>query len=167
MPVKFQDFSMNVQAELNDVTIGWLYEASNEIKAQAQRDCKMTPEDHGQLKGSYGTSVNEGEGKADIGSPLESAYWEEWGTGEHAAHGDGRKGWWVYVKGSSKGDGGESYATEEEAKAVAESMRKRGLDAYHTNGREPNYTLEHAFDRKKNPVINRLKQMLKEGMDGK
>ena len=167
MPVKFHDFSIDVQVELDEVTTKWLYEASSEIKSQAQRNCNSKSDFYTRLKGSYATKVDEGKGTADIGSPLQEAFWEEWGTGEYAAHGDGRKGWWVYVKDGPTGNGGKSYATEDEAKAVAARMRKSGLDAYHTNGREPNYTLEHAFDRTKNPVINLLKQMLNEGMDGK
>lgn len=165
MAVKFDDFSFKVKAALDDTTIAWLHEASNEIKSQAQRDCKMDDDAGKQLKGSYANVVHEGQGQAQIGSPLEQAYWEEWGTGSHAAHGDGRKGWWVYVKGGSKGNGGKTYSSQQEAQDVADSMKASGLDAYATNGREPNYTLERAFGKVKPKAIQNLENLLKEKMN--
>ena len=171
MPVKFQDFSIDVQVALDDVAIKWLYEASGELRSQTQRSVstgEWTSGERTQLRDSYANVVDEGKGEAYVGSPLESAYWEEWGTGEHAAHGDGRKGWWVYIKDGASRGGGKSYKTKEEAEEAAEFLRKvKKLDAVVTNGRKPNYTLEHAFDRTKNTVINLLKQRLKERMDGK
>ncbi|MBO7252706.1 MAG: hypothetical protein J6V25_08775, partial [Oscillospiraceae bacterium] len=68
MPVHFEDYSYNVEAKLNEKTIAWLYEVANEITSQAQRNCQMTSEDHGQLKGSYANKVDEGKGEAKIGS---------------------------------------------------------------------------------------------------
>lgn len=165
MAVKFEDFSIKVKAALDETSIAWLYEASNEIKSQTQRDVKMEDDAGKQLKGSYSTSVNEGKGEAQIGTPLEQGYWEEWGTGSHAAHGDGRKGWWVYVKGSSKGNGGKTYSTQQEAQAIANNMRADGLEAYATNGREPNYTLERAFGKVKPKAKARLESLLKERMN--
>ena len=163
MPVKFQDFSIEVEAVLDETTIAWLNETARSIASEASDKCTMNRSTDGiALDQSYDSKVDDDKGEAQIGSPLEAAFWEEWGTGEYAAHGDGRKGWWVYVKDGPTGDGGKTYATEDEAKAVATRMRREGLEAYHTNGRKPNYTLEHAFDRVKNPAINRLKQLLRE-----
>lgn len=163
MPVKFQDYSIKVKAELNNVTRAWLHEQSSEIKSQAQRNCKM--DDKGQLKATYANKVDEGEGKATIGSPLESAYWEEWGTGEYAAHGDGRKGWWVYIEGQKSQGGGQTYATQEEAERMAAYIRARyHKKAIATNGRKPNYTLENAFKTIEPHAIERLKALLGERM---
>ena len=160
MPVKFEDFSFNVKAELDDTTLEWLRTWSNEIASQAQRNCRMTDDVGKQLKGSYAAKVDEGKGQAKIGSPLEAAYWEEWGTGEHAAHGDGRKGWWVFVKGQASQGGGKVY-TQQEAESIAKSMQAQGIDAYATNGRDPNYTLERSFDKVKNKAIADLNEQLK------
>lgn len=165
--VKFDDYRVEVKAALNEATIAWLYEVSEEVKSQAQRGCQMAKEGEEigiQLKGSYEADVNEEAGEAKIGTPLEAGYWEEYGTGEHAAHGDGRKGWWVYVKGYN-GNGGRTYRSEAQAAAVANSLRRRGLDAYHTNGRMPNYTLEKAFKVTLPKAMNALAEKLK-GMMG-
>ena len=166
MPVKFNDYSMNVKAELNDITRQWLHEASFEVQAHAQRNCKMDDEEGRRLRQSYKNVVDEDKGEAIVGSPRESVYWEEFGTGSHAAHGDGRKGWWVYIKnGETRSKTGATYSTREEAEEAAEFLRKvKNLDAYATNGRDPNYTLEKAFKQNKAKLESRLEYMLKEGI---
>lgn len=163
--VEFQDFSVNVKAELNDISLAWLMETANEVTAQAQRTCQMEDDAGKRLKGSYANNVDEGNGTATVGTPLEEGYWEEWGTGEYAAHGDGRKGWWVYIRGQASQGGGKSYSTKDEAEEAAAFLRAaKGLDAVVTNGRRPNYTLENAFNTTKNPAIAQLERRLKEGM---
>lgn len=164
--VEFKDFSMEVEAELDETAIAFLHEAAAEITSQAQRTCKMEDDAGKQLKGSYASSVDEGKGMATVGTPLEAGYWEEWGTGEFAAHGDGRKGWWVYIRGQASQGGGKSYATREEAEEAAAFLRAaKGLDAVVTNGRPPNYTLERAFESKAEWAKDRLADMLKERME--
>lgn len=163
--VEFQDFSVNVKAALNDISRAWLMETANEVTAQAQRTCQMEDDAGKRLKGSYTNTVDEGKGTATVGTPLEEGYWEEWGTGEYAAHGDGRKGWWIYIPGQPSMGGGQSYSTREEAEQMAAFIKaEHGKTAIVTNGRRPNYTLENAFNTTKNPAIAQLERRLKEGM---
>jgi len=168
--VEFKDFSIEVAAEIDETTIAWLYEASEEIKSQAQRTCQMGDDAGKQLKGSYAAEVDEDKGLASVGTPLEAGYWEEYGTGEYADTAKnggkpGRQGWWVYVKGQGPSETvSAEYRDKEEAEAVAASMQADGLDAYATNGREPHYTLERSFDTKKEWSKDRLADMLKERM---
>lgn len=166
MPVKLNDYSFEVKAELNSITKQWLHEASFEVQAHAQRNCKMDGQEGTKLRGSYKNVVDEGKGEALVGSPLESVYWEEFGTGSHAAHGDGRKGWWVYIKnGESRSKTGQTYASKAEAEEAAEFLRKvKHLDAYATNGRDPSYTLENAFKSTMPKAKQMLAEMLGEGM---
>ena len=164
--VEFKDFSIEVTEALDETTIAWLLEAANEITSQAQRTCQMEDDVGKRLKGSYKNAVDGRSGIAQIGTPLEEGYWEEWGTGEYAAHGDGRKGWWVYIRGQASQGGGKSYSTKEEADEAAAFLRRvKGLDAVVTNGRPPNYTLERAFEAKKGWAEDRLADMLKERME--
>ena len=161
--IKFEDYRTEVKAALNDTTIAWLYEAANEVTSHAQRNCQMAKEGDElgiQLKGSYANNIDESKGEATIGTPLEAGYWEEYGTGEYAAHGDGRKGWWVYVLGY-QGNGGNTYQTKEEAQGAAAFLRSQGLDAYYTNGRKPNYTLEKAFTATMPKALAALAEKLK------
>lgn len=167
MSVELKDFSINVKAALNDITQRWLIEAGNEVASQANRNCKLDVEQGGQkLKGSYRPEVDAGKGEAIVGSPLEAVYWEEFGTGSHAAHGDGRKGWWVYVKkGGSRKKASQTYSTQAEAEEAADWLRKvMHLDAYATNGRDPSYTLENAFRQTAPVLIRGLEEKLKQGM---
>jgi hypothetical protein len=164
MAVHFEDFSFDVKAKINESTIAWLYETAHEIESQAKRICQFDDESGGkQLKGSYDSQVDEGKGEAKIGSPLESAFWEEWGTGEYAAHGDGRKGWWIYIPGQASMGGGQTYATKEEAeKMAAFILAAYDKEAIVTNGRQPNYTLEKAFKKTEPKAKARLESILKE-----
>lgn len=132
MSVKFEDNSMKVKAVLNDATIGWLYEAAGELEAQTKRNTKVGS---GQLKNSWTNVVDESQGEAQIGSPLENAIWEEFGTGIYAVHGDGRKTPWTY-----KDDAGKWHRTV---------------------GKHPHRALQSAFNTLKSKLIARLEQILK------
>lgn len=133
--VEFEDFSLQVMEALDDAALRFLEEAASEIKSQARRNSRV---DTGQLKGSWAHLVYENKMEATIGSPLENAIWEEFGTGEYAANGDGRKGGWFYE--DEKGDG------------------------HFTHGKKPNHTLQRAFDGKKGKIINRAKKIFKEAL---
>ena len=91
--VDFIDNSMEVKAAMKEAAIAYLHEASGELVSQVARN---TAVDTGQLKGSWNYEVDNSGLKATVGSPLENAIWEEFGTGEYALHGDGRKGGWTY-----------------------------------------------------------------------
>ena len=155
MAVVFQDFSIEVKADLNDITIAWLNTWANEIASMAKRTCSMDGDAGVQLRGSYRADVNAGAGKAEIGTSLESGYWEEFGTGEYAVNGDGRKGWWIYKDGYQGGGG--KQLTEMEAKAAA----AREPSVHATNGRHPMATLEKAFTANRYKAIADLENKLR------
>lgn len=133
MSVKFEDFSIQVKDTLDDKALAFLEEAAAEIESAARRNSRV---DNGQLKGSWAHLTDDSAYEATIGSPLENAIWEEFGTGEHALHGDGRKGGWSY-----KDDAG---------------------DWHHTKGKTPNRTLHKAFERAKAAIIRRAQEIFKE-----
>lgn len=93
--VKFEDNSIEVNAALNDAVMAFLHEAAGEVTAATQRNSRK---DTGQTMGSYEYIVEKTADGAEarIGSGLENAIWEEFGTGEHALNNDGRKGGWRY-----------------------------------------------------------------------
>lgn len=155
MSVEFKDFSFQVKAELNQITKAWLHETANEIAAQAKDNTQLDGEAGIELRKSYKADVNDGAGEAKVGTPLEAGYWEEYGTGEYAVHGDGRKGWWVYKEGY-KGNGGKQL-TEASAKAIAAGDPK----VHATKGRKPAATLEKAFTKTKSKAKAELEQRLK------
>lgn len=134
--VEFIDNSDKVINAIEDKVLQWLEEASGEVEAQAKRNSRVSS---GKLKSSWSHKVDEENYEATIGSPLENAIWEEYGTGEYAVGGDGRKTPWKYQ--DAKGN-------------------------WHTTtGKKPNRTLENAINTKKKVVENRLNQLMKE-VDG-
>ena len=147
MGVEFQDFSVKVTEAMEAALIAGLYEAAAELETKTKRNSRQG-HTYGDIQatGLWKYKVNEGSMEAQVGSQHEAAYWEEFGTGEHAKHGDGRKGWWVYVEGEDSGTGSKSYATKEEAEKAALFLRRvKKLNAYATNGIDPNEPLRRAF----------------------
>lgn len=100
MSVKFHDFSIQVKGAMCEAAVAALEEAAGEIEAQAKRNTRV---DTCKTKNSFQHKVVDDELTAYIGSNYENAIWEEFGTGEYALEGNGRKGGWFYV--DEKGQG--------------------------------------------------------------
>lgn len=145
MAAKFTDNSGVIKAIIEEVGSAWLYEEGNEIASHARDNVAMDGETGNELRKSYRADVRQKE--ARVGTPLESGWWEEWGTGEHSVRNPHRTGWWVYIEGGSGYDKETNhYATRQEAEKAAAFLRRvKKLKAVVTNGRPPNYTLEKAF----------------------
>lgn len=150
-----------IQGEVKKAALQWLEETSGELESQAKRNTRV---DSGDTKNSWTHKVDEGAMEAVAGSPNINAVYEEYGTGEYAANGDGRKGYWVYVKGSGGGNGpttkGKTYSLEEAKRAMA-ILRSKGLDAYYTKGKTPNPALHDAWDKVTPKAKKALTQKLK------
>ena len=93
MSAEFTDNSVQVKNAIEAAAVKWLHEAGGEIQAQAMRNTRV---DTGKTKQSWEYSVDTGTLKAVVGSNAENAIWEEFGTGQYALHGDGRKTPWSY-----------------------------------------------------------------------
>lgn len=132
MSVEFEDNSMKVKGMLDEAVMGFLYEAAGELEAQVKRNTRV---DTGKTKGSWQYRVDESKQEAVIGSMMENAIWEEFGTGEYAVNGDGRKGGWAYIDSEGKG--------------------------HFTYGKKPTRTLQKAFTSKKDILVRRAENILK------
>lgn len=161
--VEFTDNSMTVKAELNDAMIAFLHEAAGELEAQVKRNQRVGST--GQTKNQWTHVVDEAKGVATVGNPLENAIWEEFGTGQYALNGDGRKGWWVYV---DDGEHPKSYTpkgqkiyTYQEALEIYSFLKKQGLDARITRGKMPHRAFHRAFTSLKPALIKRAGEVLK------
>lgn len=135
MPVEFTDNSIKVKDRLDSAMVSFLYEACGELEAQTKRNSKVKT---GKTKGSYENAVDEAKLEGYVGSNYENAIWEEFGTGEYALNGDGRKGGWFYV--DEKGQG------------------------HFTRGKEARRPLFKAFASLKGKITSRAEQILKERM---
>lgn len=158
MPTKivFENNFGKVKAALSNEVIAAFHEIGNEIKSQVQRNTRV---DSGETKRSfnYAVDTDADEIMLSVGSDYENAIWEEYGTGEYAVNGDGRKGGW--------------YIPEEKLSPKAKSMMKKvigkgGKVFYYTKGKKPTKALTKSFEKKKKWAQNRLNEKLGEISDG-
>ncbi len=131
--VEFTDNSVHVKDEISDAVRAWLHEVGNEITSQTQRNTRV---DTGELKSSWKNVVDENKHIATIGSPLQNAIWEEFGTGQYALNNDGRKTPWSY--------------------------KDRNGQWHHTVGKKPQRALYKAFEKTRSKAQKALEKKLKE-----
>ena len=156
--VQFEDYSMKVKAALKDAGIAFLHEASGELVKEILRNLdKEKGRWHTEQKEQWQYIVDEEKGESTIGNPMERSLWTEFGTGEYAEEGKGRKGYWVYVKdensnagssGSYAYNGGKAY-TLEEAKRIMAMLKADGLDARITKGQVAKRPFRTAYTKMK------------------
>lgn len=151
MSVKFEEHSEEVKSAMQDACIAWLHETAGEIRSQAQRNTRV---DSGKTKGSWDYIVDDEAEKADIGSPEENAIWEEFGTGEYAVEGNGRKGGW-YVP-------ADKLSAQAKSKMARGKTTMHGQDFYFTRGKRPTRALKKAFSAVKPKAKEALVQLLRE-----
>jgi hypothetical protein len=157
--VEFHDFSIECKGALDDAVNQFLEEAASELQSEAQRNSSFSRN----LHGTWNHVVDENKKEATVGNPMQLAIWMEMGTGEYALNKNGRKGYWVYVKGNNsvqESNPGKA-RTLEEAKLAVALLREKGLDAHYTKGQKPHRMLWQAFQSKKAAIIRRAEQVLK------
>ena len=162
MSVELINNSIRVKEAMQEACVAYLHEAAGELQAQTAQN--MPPGQwFAQQKTKWNYVVDENKLEATVGNPMQQSLWTEFGTGEYALHGDGRKGYWVYVKGSDgsvTSTGGKSY-TLNKAKQIVAMMRADGLDAHYTKGQTPKRPFQQAFNSKKSALIRRAEEALK------
>jgi len=130
--VEFTDNRIKVKDVINDKINTVLEECAGEIESRVKRNTRVKT---GKTKNSWRHRVDTSNHEAVIGSDYENAIWEEFGTGEHAVNGDGRKGGWFYkdVKG----------------------------EWHYTKGKTPSRAFWNAYTALKSKIINRIQSALK------
>lgn len=165
--VTFRDLSLQVQAAIREHALTALETAANEMTSQVKRRTREPTAWPRDVKGSWNYDIDKDRLEARIGSPLQESYWEELGTGEYAINRDGRKGWWVYVEGSTGPTKSREILTKEEAEQRAAYLRSKGLDAHISNGRPPGRPMQRAFDEEKQNIIAVIEDEVKRLEDAK
>ena len=130
--VIFEDYSSQVENAIDDKINAALEECAGELESQVKRNSRVAT---GKTKNSFQHKVIDSEHTAYIGSNYENAIWEEFGTGEYALAGNGRKGGWAYK--DAKGDW------------------------HKTTGKKPSRAFFNAFISLKNKLINYIQNSLK------
>ena len=146
--IKLTDHLPAITDNVKKIALQWLEETSGELEAQTKRN---SASDTGQTKNSWTHKVDASAMEAVAGSDLENAIWEEYGTGEYAAGGDGRKGAWYVPVESVTGTKKPAYNGK-----VVIVYGKNGQAYYKTNGKHPKKPLHNSWDR----VIPKAKKAL-------
>lgn len=132
MAVEFHDYTIKVKDTIDDGINVVLEECAGELESQVKRNTRV---DTGKTKNSFRHKVDDDAHIAYIGSDYENAIWEEFGTGEYALEGNGRKGGWFYV--DEKGDG------------------------HFTHGKKPSRAFWNAYTSMKNKIIKHIQDFMK------
>lgn len=135
--VEFTDYSVKVKGVINDIAPAVLEEVCGELESAVKRN---TAVDTGQTKNNWQHHVRSSKDKHEgvVGNPLENSIWEEFGTGEYALYGNGRKGGWFYV--DEEGEG------------------------HFTHGKHPRRPFWKAYSSLKNKMIKRIQDAFKGGL---
>lgn len=140
-----KDYTPNVISAMNDTSKDWLIEVASEILSQTQRNTAVGRVGGGQTKASFRLGeLDESEMSITVGSDSKNAIWEEFGTGDYAIHGDGRKGGWYVMIGEGKNQISESVV---KAYGYTVYHGKDGKRFIHTYGKRPKRALQKAVDK--------------------
>ena len=158
MSVEFHDFSVQVKEALDAAAVQFLEEAASELKSQAQRKTDVGKVNGGKTKGDWKHVVDESKLEATVGNTNENAIWEEFGTGEHALEGKGRKGGWYIAIGEGKGQISQKVV---DAYNMRVAYGKDGMKYAYTTGKKPKRMLHKSFTENKAKIIRRAEQIFK------
>ena len=87
------DNSDEVKASFRRTAIAWLHEACGELASAVRNNQRVRT---GRTRQSWRYVVEEDRLEGYVASDAENAVYEEFGTGEYALNGNGRKGGWFY-----------------------------------------------------------------------
>jgi hypothetical protein len=134
MAIKFIDHTEHVKSVLEDLAMASLEEAAGELESQVkQNTVRKTSKTYNSWQ--HRVTKNGDDYVAAVGSDYKNAIWEEFGTGEYALHGDGRKGGWSY---------------------------KDAQGNWHfTRGKHPRRPFHHAYSTMKNKIIKFLQDQFR------
>lgn len=132
MAVEFHDYTIKVKDAIDDRINVVLEECAGELESAVKRNSRVRT---GKTKNSFRHIVDTARHEATIGSSDENSIWEEFGTGEYALQGNGRKGGWFYE--DEKGDG------------------------HFTYGKKPSRAFWKAYTTMKNKIIKRIQEYMK------
>ena len=130
--VEFHDYTVQVKAEMDNRINAALEECAGEVISQTNRNSRAKT---GKTRNSFRHKVDDEAHIAYMGSNDENAIWEEFGTGEYALKGNGRKGGWTY--------------------------RDAEGEWHHTYGKKPSRAFWKAFTSLKNHIIKRIEEFIR------
>lgn len=94
MDIHIETHQEEVTEEFQQTAVAWLHEACGELLSAVRNNQRVRT---GKTRQSWRYVVDEAKLEGAVASDSENAVWEEFGTGEYALNGNGRKGGWWYV----------------------------------------------------------------------
>lgn len=133
MDIHIEVHDDEVNEKLRHIAVAWLHEACGELVSAVRNNQRVRT---GRTRQSWRYVVDEAKLEGCVASDSENAVWEEFGTGEYALNGNGRKGGWWYV----------------------DEMGKR----HFTRGKRPQRPLYKAYMALKNTIIASAQERFKD-----
>lgn len=156
--IVYKDFRVQVKNAMNDRINSVLEEVAGELESQVKRNTKVGKINGGNTKNKWRHVVDESKHEAYVGNDEQTAIWLEFGTGEHALEGKGRRGGWYVLIGNGKGCISEATVKAYGFKVV---NGKDGKKFAYVTGMKPQRPLFKAFESKKNSIIKYIQNSLK------
>ncbi len=141
-----KDNSEQIKSQINLLTSEALEEIAGLVESYAARNTRVAT---GKTKASWQHYVEDN--VATVGNTEENAIWEEYGTGEYALNGNGRKGKWYVAIGYGKNQMTPSTAEKYHFKIV---YGKNGMQYAEVSGKTPTRALYKALTQAK-PLVER------------
>lgn len=94
MDIHIETHQEEVNEAFHKTAVAWLHEACGELVSAVRNNQRVRT---GKTRQSWRYVVDESGLEGMVASDAENAVWEEFGTGEYALNGNGRKGGWWYV----------------------------------------------------------------------
>ena len=132
--MKFTDNSFIVKTALELCCNKWLKDAAEIITERVKEN---QPADTGETRNAWKAEVDYENKQAVVGNSMKNAVWEEFGTGEFEAFGNGRKNGWVFRKDDR---------------------------FYFTNGKKPKRPFQRAYEQSREEIKNQAADNLSEVM---
>lgn len=155
--VRFEDYTIKVHNAIEKYAGVALEEAAGEIEAQAKRNTSVGKVNGGRTKENWEHRVDEENLEAVIGHRSLIALYNEFGTGEYALEGNGRKGGWYIPIGEGEGQIPEAVV---EAYGFKVYYGKDGKKFAFTTGMKPQRPLYRAFEKKKSKAKNIIRKRI-------
>ena len=156
--IKFIDHTEQVKGAIGDRINAVLEECAGELRSQVQRNTKVGKVNGGKTKSAWKHRVDDSKHEAYVGNDEETAIWIEFGTGEYALEGNGRRGKWYVLIGNGKGCISQATVDAYGFKVV---HGKDGKKFAEVRGMKPQRPFYKAYTRLKNQIIKRIKDSLK------
>jgi hypothetical protein len=155
--IELKNYLPEIEGKINSAALQWLEEASGELESEVKRNAAVG-QPGAPTKNSWTHQVDRGAGEAYVGSAQINAVYEEYGTGEHAAEGNGRSTPWYVPVEDVVGYKKPSYQGK-----VVIVYGKGGKKFYKTDGKQPKMTLHNAYEKvmpkAKKALIAKLKKI--------